>query len=232
MYPLILASVLTSRSVTTDSDSSLHVTTGRVPSLASDSVSLREDSSEPPGLLEQCPFCDYSLRGLPVEHQCPECGEPIDRRCKVFGRRGSWKKIVPIAFFVILVGLILDRGMGPLTVNDVILGAWFVGCVLAFSWPRECYFVLVGPSGLQVGDYSQRKRVSYSWDEVVGVDDDGGKRVIIELEDRYVKVGQYGGLEPSDEAQRCAGYIQACLDHQKNGLDGPANSNGKGDEGV
>lgn len=30
--------------------------------------------------LEQCPFCGYSLEGLPVEHRCPECGRSVDLR--------------------------------------------------------------------------------------------------------------------------------------------------------
>jgi hypothetical protein len=36
-------------------------------------------------LLDECPRCGYSLRGLPVEHCCPEWGLTFDRRWTVFG---------------------------------------------------------------------------------------------------------------------------------------------------
>jgi hypothetical protein len=41
--------------------------------------------------LKECPFCDYSLEGLPVQHKCPECGREGDRRWKLFGSRLGWK---------------------------------------------------------------------------------------------------------------------------------------------
>src|SRR5262245_51192294 len=34
-------------------------------------------------LLQQCPICDYSLRGLPVEHRCPECGVEFNRQWEI-----------------------------------------------------------------------------------------------------------------------------------------------------
>ena len=42
-------------------------------------------SQNSPELLATCPFCGYALEGLPVEHRCPECGNAIDRRWRVFG---------------------------------------------------------------------------------------------------------------------------------------------------
>ena len=33
----------------------------------------------PDAPLDPCPFCDYDLRGLPVDRPCPECGEHRDR---------------------------------------------------------------------------------------------------------------------------------------------------------
>ena len=43
-------------------------------------------------LLQNCPFCDYSLHTLPQEHICPECGQPFDRRWRVFGTQSDWQK--------------------------------------------------------------------------------------------------------------------------------------------
>jgi hypothetical protein len=36
-------------------------------------------------LLAECPHCRYALRGLPIAHYCPECGQPVDRQWKVIG---------------------------------------------------------------------------------------------------------------------------------------------------
>jgi hypothetical protein len=59
-------------------------------------MSVDVDESD---LLQNCPFCDYSLKGLPAEHRCPECGKPFDRRWRLFGdvpssyKRRPWVKI-------------------------------------------------------------------------------------------------------------------------------------------
>ena len=35
-----------------------------------------------PGILSECPDCDYCLKGLPEESRCPECGFAFDRRTR------------------------------------------------------------------------------------------------------------------------------------------------------
>lgn len=42
----------------------------------------REGWAEP--RLKTCPHCDYSLKGLPVEHYCPECGFKYDAATRVW----------------------------------------------------------------------------------------------------------------------------------------------------
>jgi hypothetical protein len=46
----------------------------------------RMNESREDELLDRCPRCRYRLRGLPVEHRCPEYGLPVDRRWETFGR--------------------------------------------------------------------------------------------------------------------------------------------------
>ena len=49
---------------------------------------VQSDAAEQ-GLLSTCPACKYALRGLSVEHRCPECGLAFDRRWRVFGGGGT-----------------------------------------------------------------------------------------------------------------------------------------------
>ena len=43
-------------------------------------------SARGPGgpVFARCPRCDYSLRGLPANHACPECGLRFDEQCELY----------------------------------------------------------------------------------------------------------------------------------------------------
>lgn len=43
-----------------------------------------ESTASPRPSLRRCPRCLFSLRGLPANHACPECGLRYDEQCKLY----------------------------------------------------------------------------------------------------------------------------------------------------
>jgi hypothetical protein len=57
--------------------------------------------AKPP--FDACPRCTYSLRGLPVDHYCPECGLRFDRDCELY-------RVTNPKQFLLIWGLIFGGG--------------------------------------------------------------------------------------------------------------------------
>jgi len=57
----------------------------------------------PPSGSTLCPQCDYDLRGLPLEYQCPECGLKYDKATRVW--RGQ--SILPLINTTLIAALML-----------------------------------------------------------------------------------------------------------------------------
>ena len=55
--------------------------------------------------LNRCPICRYSLRGLPVEHKCPECGFEYDQETSVFYPRWKPRFIFLVVCVVTVIAL-------------------------------------------------------------------------------------------------------------------------------
>ncbi len=103
--------------------------------------------------LGKCPVCNYSLRGLPSTHRCPECGWFYDAQTRI------WRPLKPKVIFGGFVGLIC----GSSQLVQFIFQApriWIPVCVLwvgltsYLGW--RCYliykrgqFVCVGPDGIR-----------------------------------------------------------------------------------
>jgi len=47
-------------------------------------VAANDDEAAFAPVFKKCARCGYSLRGLPADHACPECGLRFDRRCALF----------------------------------------------------------------------------------------------------------------------------------------------------
>jgi len=129
-------------------------------------------------LLTACPLCGYVLTGLPVEHNCPECGFAVDRRWEVhgglLGARVSRKRwhigklgfvlfSVYVAIWVIVILLVplprFDRRMLMVIMTAALLLAGWV----ALYRPRQ--FIALGPAGLVI--VRSRKRVRrFAWRDV------------------------------------------------------------------
>ncbi len=60
--------------------------------------------------LSECPACDYDLRGLPIDHRCPECGFYFDNNTHVWrpGVHRATYWIICILSLVVLLGLCIQ----------------------------------------------------------------------------------------------------------------------------
>lgn len=116
-------------------------------------------TTKPP--FDRCPRCDYSLRGLPANHACPECGLNYDSRSVVYCPKDPRRALIASLFVVPMSGIFLTR-----TILDSLRTGRFltwnsVGCVvwvIAMSWLiaaairqyRKGYLVAVTPEVLIV----------------------------------------------------------------------------------
>jgi len=59
-------------------------------------------------MLKACPRCSYSLKGLPGDHKCPECGLPYDdNTIAVRQNRRGWKVFLILNACTCAVGFLL-----------------------------------------------------------------------------------------------------------------------------
>ncbi len=104
--------------------------------------------------LGKCPVCRYSLRGLPSEYRCPECGFPYDSQTRI------WRPLKPKAIFGGLIGFIgaieglvwFVVGAPPIFGIAIFVGwlgpASYVGWRY-YSIYKRGQFVCVGPDGIR-----------------------------------------------------------------------------------
>jgi hypothetical protein len=123
-------------------------------------------------LLQSCPSCAYCIRGLPVEHKCPECAFEFDRRWLVFGgvsmidrspwRLGSWGLLILLVvnIFSILVTLVRHGSVSAVIVL-VTLGQ---AIVVVFLFRRPKTFIVVGPYGVTICRPDRRSH--WPWQEI------------------------------------------------------------------
>ena len=130
-------------------------------------------------LLEKCPWCEYSLRGLPVVHHCPECGLEVDRRWNrtfpVSLRRSTWRKVGVFLFWALLSTYVIFA----IYVTSMAQGArgfiFFVftlplGILISLGWAfyrlrKQPAFVAIGPRGLHVCDRHAKAR-TIPWKDI------------------------------------------------------------------
>lgn len=157
-------------------------------------------------LLQQCPRCDYSLRGLPAEHYCPECGLTLDRRWRVFGGRSLWRtwsrSVFVYMLFVMGLPLLaaaifvaggfvrlraMPRADAPLLL-PLLFCAVVGACRTAWAFSRLRRFVAVRPRGLAV--YRGAKQAEeYAWDRIGRAKYEFiGKRVSIQIDGKPMRI--------------------------------------------
>lgn len=91
----------------------------------------------PAQALNDCPRCNYNLRGLPAHHRCPECGLEYDEHTRI------WRPAKPWPAYTALIGVgsgvLINAGQ---SLRAILLGqpvglwrvAFLAGCVLSFGY--------------------------------------------------------------------------------------------------
>lgn len=176
------------------------------------------DALDEDQLLQYCPRCGYQVRGLPIEHRCPECAFAFDRRWRVFGgatmypHRAWWQKpgfallVILMPMFVLMgaVSAMLRQGW-PLTVP---LGAALLIGLMVARQPRR--FIALSPEALLV--YRGRGRWDrYGWPGVGRARNDVLRKSIAwEFEGRTVRYAAFWIFGMDVPAiDRCARAINA-----------------------
>ncbi len=112
-----------------------------------------------PTMLDACPKCGYSLTGLPVEHNCPECGLHYDAQSAVYRHPNPKAVFVGLCGGLGWVGMFVQfptmyRSVPPWGRALIILAS--IGFVVATMWMvRQLYriyrsgpLIAVLPGGL------------------------------------------------------------------------------------
>jgi len=127
------------------------------------------------GLLAKCPFCGYSLFGLPTKHACPECGQYNDRRGQVFGGRSIWGirqsgyelyvGTVVLCLIMALVLLFISPSLATMRVLSCVMVA-LCALQLWLVFYRPSRFLAVGPDELAICNRRRNHQSRYTWERI------------------------------------------------------------------
>jgi predicted RNA-binding Zn-ribbon protein involved in translation (DUF1610 family) len=92
---------------------------------------INPTASQP--VFKKCVRCGYSLRGLPGNHACPECGLRFDERCELY-RVTNPKQVLFVWIAIFSGGWVVLKNL-PHVPNFAAASAWEkVGAVAAVAW--------------------------------------------------------------------------------------------------
>ena len=186
-------------------------------------------------LLEKCPFCKYQLRGLPVKHRCPECGQEFDRLWKVFGNTPRWQTygrttrvgIIVLILIVIFVSIdtttyLIRTGTSLSTLTTYfdfkyLFMATFpiIACIFSFRYVflMPPVFIAVGPDGITVGNRKNKTRDNYPWQDVEQAYLNVRDKLILNINDVEVMITNWRSTY--SEADSCVEYINSWIDDRQ-----------------
>lgn len=133
----------------------------------------------PPRGHDKCPFCSYSLIGLPNRHQCPECAFDYDEHTQVcIGRYALRSLLVSGLFFALCLlfampAVVDFATIGRLRPNVCSTVCLLMSILLIASWFRKLRnppIAIVSPVGIHHRDSLARLR-TIPWNDIhkVGV---------------------------------------------------------------
>lgn len=169
-------------------------------------------------MLDQCPRCDYSLKGLPANHACPECGLRYDEQSEVYRAGGRWSVArapwrSTAAFVAMLGGMVYLAVAARSLLRTVSAGSAMLAA-LVFVWllvraRRAQPMVAVLPDGLYVRLPDVRAGL-ISWNMLHSPTHAQAENVILVSRRDSIDPLCLGGLFASRaDAQRLARQIQS-----------------------
>jgi hypothetical protein len=191
-------------------------------------VHVKPSSDSAEVLLNECPFCGYSLEGLPVQHNCPECGRESDRRWKVFGDRLGWQHWSPVQRWLCILSL---GSAAVLSLCQVLAGKWDFGSRdfyttlfgaaifpigLVYLWrysARSRQFIVVGPDSVSLADRRKPQLESYPLASLRQARAGSSEWLILGLMQQEYKLCRF--RNGRHEAEECAAYINSQLSRNR-----------------
>ena len=127
-------------------------------------------------VLDGCPRCSYSLKGLPQEHACPECGLRYDGKSRAWRKAKWWPGLILLAFAAFPAHNVLEW-----LAEGAQAPGWITGILLVVSFLFLIVFLLVGlpfvyrqfwhgvvvaatPAGLYFGPPGEAEGALTEWD--------------------------------------------------------------------
>jgi len=122
------------------------------------------------------PFLFFSLKGLPVEHRCPECAGEFDRRWRVFGGVSRWRSsgIITRSFILFIIGLVGWMSVAiliSLVTNKSFYWHDLIVPIISILWIGYVFlspsiFITVCPNGLGIGHRKEKNQDRYAWSRI------------------------------------------------------------------
>lgn len=158
-------------------------------------------------LLQECPWCDYRLTGLPPEHRCPECGRPIDRRSRVFWAISpAWWRlwaVGSVALVLLLVLYVVAMIASGANYSVAILTVLILVAIRHMA--RNRAFVAVSPTEVCIGNRRKGEESRYPLEQIQRAECDRRFQLILHLTRGSIRVSGFG--RAISDALPCARYI-------------------------
>ncbi len=122
--------------------------------------------------LKNCPACRYSLRGLPTQHQCPECGKKIADGTIVIRPARAWMPFSRMLILFLCMSVFLLPYLsgatsqfygrnGPIFV-EIFFMTW-AACLLPSVWTafRDGFYLLLDEDGIELHAHRLQRRAAW-----------------------------------------------------------------------